>query len=95
MLARPGRAYGYVYPFIELGLGIAYLARLAPVVTNLVTLAVMLVSLVGVTQALLQGRRIQCACLGTVFNLPMTKVTFVEDALMAGMALAMLVSLWA
>ena len=95
VLARPVRAYGYAYPFIELGLGIAYLARLVPVVTSVVTLVVMLVSVVGVTQALLQRRRIQCACLGTVFNLPMTKVTFVEDALMAGMALAMLVGLWA
>jgi len=95
VIARPVRAYGYVYPFIELGLGVAYLVRLAPVVTNLVTLVVMLVGVVGVTQALLQKRRIQCACLGTVFNLPMTKVTFVEDALMAGMALVMLVGLWA
>lgn len=93
VLARPVRAYGYIYPFIELGLGIAYLVRFAPVVTNLVTLVVMLVSIVGVTQALLQKRRIQCACLGTVFNLPMTKVTFIEDALMAGMAAAMLVGL--
>jgi copper chaperone CopZ len=94
VLARPVRAYGYAYPFIELGLGIAYLARLAPVVTSVVTLVVMLVSAVGVTQALLQKRRIQCACLGTVFNLPMTKVTFVEDALMAGMAVVTLLQLW-
>ncbi len=93
VLARPVRAYGYVYPFIELSLGVASLLRLAPVATNLVTLVVMLVSIVGVTQALLQKRRIQCACLGTVFNLPMTKVTFVEDALMAGMALVMLVGM--
>jgi copper chaperone CopZ len=93
VLARPVRAYGYVYPFIELGLGIAYLVRFAPVATNLVTLVVMLLSIVGVTQALLQKRRIQCACLGTVFNLPMTKVTFVEDALMASMAAIMLMGL--
>lgn len=93
VLARLVRAYGYAYPFIELGLGVAYIARLAPVVTSLVTLLVMLVSAVGVTQALLQKRRIRCACLGTVFNLPMTKVTFVEDALMAGMALVMLAGL--
>ena len=58
------RVYGYAYPFIELALGVAYLVRLAPLVTNLVTLAVMLVGAVGVTQALLQKRRIQCACLG-------------------------------
>lgn len=93
VLARPVRAYGYAYPFIELGLGIAFLLGLAPVATNAITLVVMLLSIVGVTQALLQKRRIQCACLGTVFNLPMTKVTFVEDALMAGMAIIMLVGL--
>ena len=93
VLARPMRAYGYVYPFIELGLGIAYLVRIAPVITNAVTLVVMVVSIIGVTQALLQKRLIQCACLGTVFNLPMTKVTFLEDALMAGMAVVMLVGL--
>jgi len=94
VVARPVRAYGYVYPFIELALGVAYLVHFAPVVTNLITLVVMLVGIIGVTQALLQKRRIQCACLGTVFNLPMSKVTFVEDALMAGMALVMLVGLW-
>jgi hypothetical protein len=60
-----------------------------------VTLLVMAVSSVGVGRSLVQGERIKCACLGTVFNLPMTKVTFVEDALMAGMAVVMLVGLWA
>ena len=32
----------------------------------------MLLSIVGVTQAFHQKRRIQCVCLGTVFNLPMS-----------------------
>lgn len=90
VLARPVRAYGYAYPFIELGLGVAYLVSFAPVVTNFVTLVVMLVGIVGVSQALFQKRRIQCACLGTVFSLPMSKVTFIEDGVMAAMAAAML-----
>ena len=93
VLARPVRAYGYAYPFVELGLGVAYLAGLAPIATNLVTLVVMLIGLVGVSQALLQKRRIQCACLGTVFNLPMSRVTFIEDGLMAAMAATMLAGL--
>src|SRR5690606_39318746 len=63
-LARPVRAYGYAYPFIELGLGVAYLVGFAPVATNLVTLVVMLVGIMGVSQALFQKRRIRCACLG-------------------------------
>lgn len=35
---------------------------------------------------------IRCSCLGSVFNLATSKVTFVEDALMDGMALAALVA---
>ncbi len=90
VLARPFRTYGFVYPFIELGLGVAYLTRFAPIATNLVTLIVMLVGIVGVSQALFQKRRILCACLGTVFDLPMSKVTFIEDGTMAAMAALML-----
>lgn len=86
IVARPYRAWGFIYPFVELALGLAYLAELSPVVTNTVTLTVMLVGIIGVSQALFQKRKIQCACLGTVFNLPMSKVTFIEDGVMAVMA---------
>lgn len=84
-------AYGYVYPFIELGLGIAYLGHFAPLATNVITLLVMGVSTVGVIKALLARRKVRCACLGTVFNLPMSFVTLVEDVLMVGMSVAMLI----
>ena len=93
VVAKPIRAYGYAYPFIELALGVAYLVRFAPIATNVVTLIVMLAGLVGVSKALVETRTIQCACLGTVFNLPMSKVTLIEDALMAGMAIVMLIAM--
>ena len=86
VVARRVPAYGYVYPFIELLLGAAYVTGFQPVATNLVTLVVMAVSSVGVIQSLLNKRKIRCACLGTVFNLPMSTVTLVEDGLMAAMA---------
>jgi hypothetical protein len=35
-------------------------------------------------------KKIVCACLGTVFNLPMTKVTIIEDSIMVAMAAFML-----
>ncbi|VTU01686.1 heavy metal transporter : Uncharacterized protein OS=Fibrella aestuarina BUZ 2 GN=FAES_2978 PE=4 SV=1 [Gemmataceae bacterium] len=90
IVARRWLGYGYVYPFLELGLGAAYLADFNPVLTNAATLAVMGVSAVGVVQSLLARRKIRCACLGAVFNLPMSYVTLVEDLLMAGMAAAVL-----
>lgn len=86
VVARRIPVYGYVYPFIELLLGAAYLAAFQPFATNLVTLVVMVVSSIGVIQSLLNKRKIRCACLGTVFNLPMSTVTFAEDGLMVAMA---------
>jgi hypothetical protein len=41
-------------------------------------------------QSLLNKRQIQCACLGTALKLPMTQATFIENAIMIAMALAML-----
>jgi hypothetical protein len=46
----------------------------------------MAVSSIGVIQSVFQKRKIRCACLGTVFNLPMSTVTLVEDGLMIAMA---------
>ncbi|WP_375446656.1 heavy-metal-associated domain-containing protein [uncultured Fibrella sp.] len=89
--AIPG--YGFVYPFIELALGAAYLTGFHPVLTNWATLVVMSISLIGVVQSVLDKRKIRCACLGSVFNLPMTTVTIVEDSLMIGMAAVMLAAM--
>jgi copper chaperone CopZ len=93
LIAAKSSAYAYAYPFIELALGIAYLIRWNPVATNWITLAVMLVSAAGVLNALNKRQLIECACLGTVFKLPMSKVTLIEDLSMAAMAAAMLVYL--
>ena len=91
IIAKPIPAYGFIYPFIELWLGMAFLIDFQPFFTNIITLVVMSVSLIGVMQSVLNKQKIQCACLGTVFNLPMTTVTIIEDLLMVVMAAAMLV----
>ena len=86
IIARKWMGWGYVYAFIELLLGIAFLTRFNPLLTNAVTFVVMTISIIGVLQSVLNKRKIKCACLGAVFNLPMSTVTIVEDALMIGMA---------
>jgi copper chaperone CopZ len=90
VLAKKIPTWGYVYAFVELGLGIAYLVGYNPLITNAVTIVVMSISIVGVLQSVLNKKKIQCACLGTVFNLPMSTVTIIEDALMIAMSGAML-----
>jgi hypothetical protein len=90
ILAKKLPAYGYVYAFLELLLGAAYLTNFQPFLTNIFTFALMSFSSVGVIQNLMKKRKIQCACLGTVFKLPMTYITVTEDLLMACMAGLML-----
>ena len=92
IVAKRWRGWGYVYAFVELALGIAFLIGFEPVLTNAVTFAVMAISIVGVLQSVFNKRKIKCACLGTVFNLPMTTVTIIEDAMMIGMSFVMLMS---
>ncbi len=91
LLAQRVPVWGTIYPFVELGLGVAYLLHVAPVAVNLITLALMLVGATGVWTALQKKQKLRCACLGTALNLPMTTVTLVEDVGMAAMAAAMLV----
>ena len=86
VLAKRIPAWAYLYAFVELGLGVAYLINFNPFITNLVTLLVMSISIVGVLQSVLNKKKIQCACLGAVFNLPMSTVTIIEDALMIVMS---------
>ena len=83
--------YGLVYPFIEVGLGVAYLLKFHLFYVNLITFFLMSIGALGVGIALHRGERLMCACLGAVFKVPMTYVTLVEDLLMAVMALYMLI----
>lgn len=92
IVAARWRPYGFAYPFIELALGAAYLTGFQPLATNAVTLVVMGVGTVGVVKSLLARRKIRCACLGAVFNLPMSYVTLTEDLLMVAMAAVMMVA---
>ncbi|HTA83153.1 MAG TPA: MauE/DoxX family redox-associated membrane protein [Bacteroidia bacterium] len=91
IIAKRWKAYGYIYPFIELVLGISFLIPAYMLWSNAATLLVMSISIIGVLQSVLNKQKIQCACLGAVFNLPMSTVTIIEDAIMIVMSG---ISLW-
>jgi hypothetical protein len=90
VLAKQIPVWAYLYVFIELSLGIAFLINFNPILTNSITVIVMSISIIGVLQSVLNKEKIQCACLGAVFNLPMSTVTIIEDALMIAMSGIML-----
>ncbi|NJX15950.1 heavy-metal-associated domain-containing protein [Tamlana crocina] len=90
-LAKAFPAYGWVYPFIEVALGLMFLMRIEIPVALIVTLIILGITTIGVTKTLLGKQSIQCACLGTALKLPMTKATFIENSIMIVMAIVMLV----
>ncbi len=90
IVAKKFKGWGYIYSFIELLLGVAYALHFQLWLTSVITLVVMSISIIGVMQSVLNKRQIQCACLGAVFNLPMSTVTIIEDALMIVMSGAMI-----
>ena len=91
-LAKRWPVYGWVYPFIELVLGLMFLMRFQITIALLLTLIILGSTTVGVTKVLLDKKSIQCACLGTALKLPMTKATFIENSVMLVMAIAMLIT---
>lgn len=87
LLAKRIPAYGFIYPFIELYLGLSYLGGFFPYATNWIAFMVMGFSSIGVAKSLLKKQKFQCACLGTIIKVPLSNITLVEDLVMAVMAL--------
>ncbi|MEL6303891.1 MAG: MauE/DoxX family redox-associated membrane protein [Bacteroidota bacterium] len=82
--------YGWMYPFLELALGLCFLMRFQVTAALWITILILGLTTVGVTKTLLDKKSIRCACLGTALNLPMTEATFIENAIMLVMAFSML-----
>jgi copper chaperone CopZ len=91
-LANKMPVYGFVYPFIELALGLLFLMRFQINIALIATIVVLGLTTIGVTGTLLDRKQIECACLGTVLKLPMTKATFIENTIMLVMAITLLIS---
>jgi len=92
-LAKVIPIYGWIYPFIELALGLMFLMRFEISIALIATIVVLGITTIGVTKTLLDKKSIRCACLGTALKLPMTEATFIENAIMLVMAVSMLAQL--
>lgn len=89
-IAKNLNGYGYVYPFLELSTGVAFLLAFSVQLVSILVISFLSVTTYGVARALMEKRQFQCACLGTVFKLPLTKVTIIENTLMIAMAIMVL-----
>lgn len=94
VLAKRSRIYALAYPFIELTLGVLFVLNIFPIAANGITVLLMIIGNYGIWQVLKRKGTLQCACLGTIFNLPMTKITLFENSLMLLMAVISLAMHW-
>ncbi len=94
LIAKRWPEYGLIYPFFELLLGLAFLFQFELRFALYASIILMGFSSLGVIQALHEKRKIQCACLGTVLNLPMSTITLVEDLGMVVMSIVMLITVY-
>lgn len=87
IVTKKFRAYGYIYPFIELLLGLGYLTQMNLSLINLSTFVVMTISAAGVVKSILSGNKFKCACLGTTLSVPLSTISIIENLGMGLMAL--------
>ncbi len=89
IIAKPVSVYAWFYPILELFLGIWFILWIQPRILLMTVLVVLIVGTIGVIQANLNKTKIQCACVGTLFNLPMSEVTIIENTVMILMTITM------
>lgn len=92
LIAKKFKVYGYIYPFIELFLGLGYLMQADLWLVNWATLIVMVVSGISIVKSLLSGQKIKCACLGTALNVPLSSISALENFGMGAMAALALIT---
>ncbi|MEO8862896.1 MAG: MauE/DoxX family redox-associated membrane protein [Candidatus Saccharimonadales bacterium] len=94
IISKRFKLWAYGYPFLEAGLAFAYLLTDKSITLNVVTMAITGVALTGVWREVhpKQRRRgrFQGTCLGNLIRLPLSTVSFFENALMFTMATVML-----
>ena len=93
ILAKKWKKWWYIYAFVELWLWISYFAWFFPLIINILTFLIMSISIIWVIQSVMKKQKIKCACLGAVFNLPMSTITIIEDGIMIIMSLSMIILL--
>ena len=94
LIAKVWHGYGYIYPFIEIALGLIYIFNTRMQYMTAINLTALVIALLGMISAyrvIASGQSIACACMGTYWKLPMSRVTIMENGAMFLMVMYMLI----
>lgn len=91
IIAKRSKPYAFAYPFIELLLGLMFLSGSLLTITYAATFIIMTIGAIGIiNEVVIHRRPLDCACLGTVIDVPLGSVSILENVSMALMAAYML-----
>ena len=93
LISKQFNLYCWIYPFIEIAIGIFLLMRFHIYICLIITLVILISTFIGVIRSLRKNENLKCACLGSVLDLPMTEATLIENFTMIVMSLIMLFSI--
>ena len=95
LLAQRMPSWGFMYPFVEIGLGVLYILHFMPLWLNAFTVVLLSINALGVWLTIKKkpADMPACLCLGAVVKLPLSTISMLENVLMGLMALVMLVAL--
>ena len=89
-LAKLIKPYGLFYPFLEFILGLSFLISFNLKVIAAITAFITAVGAFGIYRTMQKKQITECACLGAVFKLPLSKVSLLENIAMSLMSVWMM-----
>lgn len=89
VIAQRIRPWAYAFPFIEAFMGFWYLLSEGPASLNMLAMIITGTASIGVFREVKRKSRFHCACLGTFIQLPLSRVSLIENVTMFVMALVM------
>ncbi len=93
LVSKKYSIYGYAHPFIEIILWFIYIFDTQMMYTMTANIMGIIISGLWIASAywiVSSWKNISCACMGTYWKLPMTKVTILENTVMLWMILLMI-----
>ncbi len=86
LITKTFKPYGKIYPFAELLIGLGFLSGVAPLLTGISSLLIGTSGAISVFKAVyIDKLTLNCACVGGNAKTPLGIISFVENAIMAGM----------
>jgi hypothetical protein len=79
--------YPYLYPFIEILVGLALINNYQMIHFIKLIIALMMISIGSVVVSLYRGQELRCGCLGSFFHIPLSYVTLSENIMMLVMGI--------